>query len=74
MAYSPYSNKKPKTDRERTRKRRRDYVLAHMRLNLAAAAGDAHSATARDELQKIMTPSQIEEAQRLAREWNPQKP
>ena len=51
-----------------------DYVLAHMWYNLAAAAGDSYSAKGRDGLAKIMTSSQIEEAQRLAREWKPQKP
>ena len=52
----------------------KDYTLAHKWLNLAAAAGDSYSATARDKLQKIMTSSQIKEAQRLARDWKPQKP
>jgi len=46
-----------------------DYVMAHMFWNLAAAQGDKGAAGARDDLAKLMTPSQIEEAQRRAREW-----
>lgn len=45
-----------------------DYVLAHMWCNLAAASG--HDAI-RDEIAKKMTPLQVAEAQRLAREWKP---
>jgi TPR repeat protein len=55
-----------------------DYVQAHLWLNLAAA----HSATAESEVREIavkyrdriaakMTPAQIAEAQKLAREWKP---
>ena len=47
----------------------RDYVQAHMFYNLAAAQGVAVSARERDKLAEKMTPAQIEEAQRLAREW-----
>ena len=47
-----------------------DYVLAHMWFNLAAAGGHATPAKARDLLARAMTSAQIEEAQRLAREWN----
>jgi len=46
-----------------------DYVQAHMWLNLAAAQGLEGAGKARDDIAGIMTPSQIEEAQRLAREW-----
>jgi hypothetical protein len=42
-----------------------------MWLNLAASKGDDKSREIRDQLAKIMTPDQIAEAQRLAREWNP---
>ncbi len=60
-----------------------DYVLAHMWCNLAAAGAsdvkDRKLATfvrelateTRDALARKMTPAQIAEAQRLAREWKP---
>jgi TPR repeat protein len=46
-----------------------DYVQAHMWANLAAAQGNEDARGARDVIAFMMTPSQIEEAQRLAREW-----
>ncbi len=46
-----------------------DYVQAHMWFNLAAAMGQKFARETRDLLAKKMTPSQIAEAQRLAREW-----
>jgi uncharacterized protein len=48
-----------------------DYVLAHMWLNLAAARGDKGASEVRASLAKEMTPDQIAEAQKLAREWKP---
>jgi peptidoglycan hydrolase-like protein with peptidoglycan-binding domain len=48
-----------------------DYVLAHQWLNLAAAGGQQDAARARDELAERMEPSQIAEAQQLARAWRP---
>ena len=48
-----------------------DYVTAHMWLNLAAAGGHKIAEKARDEFTTIMTPAQIAEAQKLAREWKP---
>jgi len=48
-----------------------DYVKAHMWFNLAAAQGDDIARWNRDKVAKKMTPAQIAEAQRLAREWNP---
>jgi uncharacterized protein len=54
-----------------------DYALAHMWLNLAAAAASAaqgsfnYPAFIRDNLAGRMTPAQIAEAQKLAREWKP---
>jgi len=48
-----------------------DYVRAHMWLNLAAAKGVTDAAKARDIIAKRMTPAQIAEAQKLAREWKP---
>ena len=50
-----------------------DYVQAHMWLNLAASrltGEDLEKAVeARDSVAQMMTPAQIAEAQRLAREW-----
>ncbi len=48
-----------------------DYVQAHMWYNLSAAKGNYIAREAHDILAKLMTPAQITEAQRLAREWNP---
>ena len=48
-----------------------DYVLAHMWMNLAAAKGVKEAVKNRDFLEKRMTPAQLAEAQRLAREWQP---
>ncbi len=53
-----------------------DYVQAHMWANLAAAQlqpgldGD-RAVNIRDDAEKHMTPDQVAEAQRLAREWKP---
>jgi TPR repeat protein len=44
-----------------------DYVQAHMWWNLAAAAGQKNAAKNRDIIARQMTPSQIAEAQRLAK-------
>jgi len=51
-----------------------DYVQAHMWYSLAAARlppGEARdmAASNRDQIKKLMTPAQVAEAQRLAREW-----
>ena len=46
-----------------------DYVQAHMWSNLAAAQGNANAVANRDIAASLMTPAQIAEAQRLAREW-----
>ncbi len=48
-----------------------DYIQAHMWFNLAGANGYSEGATNRDSIAKKMTPGQIAEAQRLAREWKP---
>jgi TPR repeat protein len=48
-----------------------DFIQAHMWYNLAAVQGEPRAAEARDALTKQMTPAQIAEAQRLAREWKP---
>ncbi len=46
-----------------------DYVQAHMWANLAAAQGIKNALELRKLIAKKMTPEQIAEAQRLAREW-----
>ena len=48
-----------------------DFVQAHVWFNLAAAAGKGGAADSRDEMAKLMSPSQIAEAQGLARQWRP---
>ena len=45
-----------------------DYVRAHMWFNLAAVKGDADAVKNRDIAAKNMTPQQMAEAQKLARE------
>ena len=49
----------------------KDYVLAHMWLNLVAAKGLKDAGELRDFLEELMTPAQLAEAQRRAREWTP---
>ena len=51
-----------------------DYVSAHMWFNLSAAHGDQEAAEMRNSLEKQMSAPQIADAQKLAREWKPQKP
>ena len=46
-----------------------DYVQAHMWFNLAASKGNENGRKNRDIIAKKMTPVQITEAQRIAREW-----
>jgi len=48
-----------------------DYVLAHMWANLAASHGNEGPVEIRNIIATKMTPAQIAEAQRLAREWKP---
>ena len=50
----------------------KDYVQAHMWLNIAAV-GIPKWAELRESVEKLMTRAQIAEAQRLAREWKPKK-
>ena len=53
---------------------REDKVLAHKWFNLAAAQGHKSAAGNRNSLaQHMMTPSQIQEAQRLAKNFKPKK-
>ena len=56
----------------------RDLTQAHMWLNLAASRFPLGvkrdvSVKSRDDVAKVMTPAQISEAQKLAREWRPEK-
>jgi uncharacterized protein len=48
-----------------------DFVQAHMWFNLAGAQGNSEAQTWRDKVAAKMTPAQIAEAQRLARDWKP---
>ena len=48
-----------------------DYVSAHMWFNLAAAQGNAFAEMFLKDTADKMTPAQIAEAQKLAREWKP---
>jgi len=47
----------------------KDYVLAYMWSNLAAAQGNIPAGLRRDRLEQQMTREQIAEAQRMSREW-----
>lgn len=51
----------------------RDSVQAYKWLNLAALQGSDEASQLRDHLGKTMTPLQITEAHKLAREWKPRK-
>ncbi len=48
-----------------------DFIQAHMWFNLAAAQGNELGRENRDIVAERMTPAQVAEAQRLAREWKP---
>ena len=50
-----------------------DYVLAYMWWNIAGSNGYKDAVTNRNSLKKEMSSQQIEEAQRLARNWKPKK-
>jgi TPR repeat protein len=47
----------------------KDFVQAHMWLNLAGAQGHEEAQQLRDTIAKKMTPAQVDQAQKLAREW-----
>jgi hypothetical protein len=51
----------------------KDYVVAYMWLDLSASQGDHDAAIQRDLVAKLMTPAEIAEAQKLAREWKPKR-
>ena len=46
-----------------------DYMQAHMWFNLASSKGHEQAREARNFVQSRMTPAQVAEAQRMAREW-----
>ncbi|QPJ66097.1 MAG: sel1 repeat family protein [Candidatus Nitrohelix vancouverensis] len=46
------------------------YILSHQWFNIAAANGHEDGRLMRDKLAELMTPEQIQEAQRLAKEWS----
>ena len=48
---------------------RQDFVLAYMWFELSAAQGNKSALASRDAAAQRMTPAQIVEAQKLAREW-----
>ena len=48
-----------------------DEVLAHMWFNLSVAHGNPEAARNRDIVARRMTPAQLTQAQKLAREWKP---
>ena len=48
-----------------------DYVRAHMWFNLSAAKGERIAVKTLERAERQMTPAQINEARRLARDWKP---
>jgi uncharacterized protein len=50
-----------------------DYALAHMWFNLSGSNGNKQAVKNRDIIEKRMSPSQIEKAQDMARNWKPTK-
>ena len=50
-----------------------DYALAHMWFNLSGSNGNKNAVFNRDIIEKRMSPSQIEKAQEMARNWKPKK-
>lgn len=48
-----------------------DYVRAHMWLSLAAAQGEQRAVKTLEMAEQRMTPAQISEALKLARDWKP---
>ena len=46
-----------------------DYVRAHKWFNIAAMLGDIRAREERADLAELMSPAEVAEAQRLAREW-----
>ena len=50
-----------------------DYVSAHMWFNLSGSNGHEGGVKSRDIIEKRMSPSQLEKAQEMARNWKPKK-
>ena len=50
-----------------------DYALAHMWFNLSGSNGNKQAVKNRDIVEERMSPSQIEKAQDMARNWKPKK-
>lgn len=48
-----------------------DFVQSYVWFHLAASSGDALAARQRDDLQRLMSPAEIERARALARDWKP---
>ena len=48
-------------------------VLAHAWFSLSVAQGNQEAARTRDILARRMTPTQLAQAQKLAREWKPEQ-
>jgi len=48
-----------------------DFVQSYMWFDLAALGGDPLAARQRDDLQRLMSPDQIEKARALVRQWRP---
>ena len=46
-----------------------DFIQAHMWWNLVAMQGDKGAAASRDAIAKRMTPAEVAEAEKMAREW-----
>jgi TPR repeat protein len=51
----------------------KDYVIAHMWFNLSFSNGSKNGLEGREMLEEKMSPSQIEKAQEMARNWMPKK-
>jgi hypothetical protein len=51
--------------------RQQEDVAAHMWFNLAAISGFGEAVTNRDMVARHVTPAQLAEAQKVAREWEP---
>ena len=50
-----------------------DYALAHMWWNLSGSNGNKEAAENREIIETKMTPTQIEKAKEMARNWKPKK-
>jgi TPR repeat protein len=50
-----------------------DFVYAHMWFDLSAAQGNGSALTSRDTAARRMSPAQVAEAQKLAREWHEER-